>query len=90
VLLLALAVERFLLSDADVLVGTMRNDRGMDDLGYRLGFRPLAHNVFFHGRDVDLVAFYRRTCARLPLNPETESVLTNLHPNDPHNSQRSA
>ena len=80
VLLMALAVDRFRQSQADVMVGTMRNDRGMDDLGYRLGFRPLAHDVFFHGRNVDLVAFYQQTCSRLALSPDTEAVIQTLRP----------
>ena len=39
-LLLGLSVERFLASDADVMLGTPRNDRNMNGLGYRLGATP--------------------------------------------------
>ncbi|MDP9151833.1 MAG: hypothetical protein M3O36_18075 [Myxococcota bacterium] len=76
-LLLALAIERFLKSDADVLVGTMRNDRGMHSLGYRLGFRPVAQGLVFHGGPVDLVTF-RRSAKRELLSPLTEAVIRNL------------
>jgi hypothetical protein len=79
-ILLALAVERFLQSDADVLAGTMRNDRGMNALGYRLGFEPLAHDVIHHGVSVDLVAFYRRTGARGALDADAETLIQKLLP----------
>lgn len=58
-LLMVLAVTRFLASDADVMLGTMRNDRGMNGLVYRLGARPLRENVLHHGVAVDLVTFTR-------------------------------
>jgi hypothetical protein len=57
-LLLGLAVRRFLASPADVMTGTMRNDRGMSGIAYRLGARLLAPSTM-HGVDVDLVAFDR-------------------------------
>ena len=79
-LLLTLAVDRFLRSDADAMAGTMRNDRGMDELGYRLGFQPLAHDVIHHGVTVDLVAFYRRTGRRPPLDTEGEALVQKLLP----------
>jgi hypothetical protein len=74
-LLLALAVERFLDSGADAILGTTRNDRKMNDLGYRLGFRPLVQGIPLHGGLVDLVAFYRRSCVRNPLSPVTEEII---------------
>lgn len=57
-LLLGLAVRRFLASPADVMTGTMRNDRGMNGIAYRLGARLLTSSTM-HGVDVDLVAFDR-------------------------------
>jgi hypothetical protein len=83
-LLLTLAIERFLASDADVLVGTLRNDRGMNSLGYRLGFQPLAE-ARLHGVDVDLVAFYRGESQRQPLEPHAESIVQTLRPLCPQN-----
>jgi hypothetical protein len=79
-LLLTLAVERFLQSDADAMAGTMRNDRGMNMLGYRLGFKPLAHDVIHHGVTVDLVAFHRRTGKRIPLEKNAEALIQKLLP----------
>ena len=80
-LLLALAVERFLVSDCDTIVGTTRNNRGMNELGYRLGFTQLAPSVPYHGIEVDLVAFYRDTCTRPPLDAATEKTIATLRPN---------
>ncbi len=73
-LLLALAVERFLSSDADVMAGTLRNDRGMNDLAYRLGARALARDVRHHGVAVDLVVFQRDARERFQLTPLVEEV----------------
>src|SRR4051812_6152363 len=39
-MLLALAVRRWQESDAQVMVGTMRNDRRMNDISYRMGALP--------------------------------------------------
>jgi hypothetical protein len=79
-LLLTVAVDRFLQSDADTMVGTMRNNRGMNTLGYRLGFKPLAQDIVYHGVTVDLVAFYRRSCKRLPLDQPAEALVQKLLP----------
>ncbi|WP_394841285.1 hypothetical protein LZC95_29970 [Pendulispora brunnea] len=57
--LLELAVRRFQESDADVMLGTMRNNRGMNRVSYRLGARPLRERVVHHGVEVDLVAWGR-------------------------------
>jgi hypothetical protein len=79
-LLLTLSVDRFLQSDADAIAATMRNDRGMDALGYRLGFEPLAHDVIHHGVAVDLMAFYRRTSRRPLLDTGAEALVQKLLP----------
>jgi hypothetical protein len=79
-LLLALALERFLETDADAAIGTTRNDRGMNGLGYRLGFRPLERDVVHHGLGGDLVAFFRSAGKRPPLAPETEALIQTLVP----------
>jgi hypothetical protein len=81
-LLCALIIERFLLSDADVLVGTMRNDRSMNTVTYGLGAQPLVRNVIHHGVPVDLVAFYRQDCVRQPLDERTEALVQALKPRD--------
>jgi hypothetical protein len=77
-LLLAMAVERFLASDADVMAGTLRADRGMNGLGYRLGARPLACDVPHHGVGVDLVAFGRDARDAFQLTPLVEETVTAL------------
>jgi hypothetical protein len=76
----ALVVERFLVSDADAVVGTMRTDRGMTRMTDRLGFRRLREGVVHHGVDVDLVAFYRNGCERPPFGETDESVIQALRP----------
>ncbi len=76
----ALVVERFLLSEADTLVGTMRADRGMSKLTDRLGFRRLREGVIHHGVDVDLVAFYRSACSRAPNSVADEAIVEALRP----------
>jgi hypothetical protein len=81
-LVCALIIERFLLSDADVLVGTMRNDRKMNTVTYGLGAQPIAHGVIHHGVPVDLVAFYRDSCVRTLLDEETEALVQALKPRD--------
>lgn len=81
-LVCGLIMERFLISDADVLVGTMRNDRSMNTVTYGLGAQPLVRDVIHHGVPVDLVAFYRATCTRLTLDEDTEALLQTLRPRD--------
>jgi hypothetical protein len=68
-MLLALAAQRFSQSDAQVMVGTMRNDRRMNDLSYQLGAIPLRANVQHHHVPVDLVVFTRNTIAEVGLPP---------------------
>jgi hypothetical protein len=77
-LLCALAIERFLKTDADTLVGTPRRDRGVNWLCYRLGVRSLARGVIHHGVPIDLIAFFRKTCTRPPLPPRSEAIVKAL------------
>jgi hypothetical protein len=81
-LICALIIERFLISDADVLVGTMRNDRRMNTVTYELGAKPLARDVIHHGVPVDLVAFYREECVRTTLDADTEALVQTLKPRE--------
>lgn len=81
-LLCALIIERFLISDADVLVGTMRNDRGMNTVTYGLGAKPLLRDVTHHGVPVDLVGFFREGCVRTVLDADTEALVQTLRPRD--------
>ena len=78
--LVALIIERFLASDADAVVGTVRNNRGVDKLIYRNGFLPILHNRQMYGVDVDLGAFYRRGCTRTPTSPINEHIVQALRP----------
>jgi hypothetical protein len=78
--IMALVVERFLLSDADTFVGTVRNNRGMNTVTYRNGFVPIEQNIIHHGVEVDLVAFYRRGCVRTPTDATDESFVQALRP----------
>lgn len=79
-LVCALIIERFLISDADVLVGSMRNDRSMNTVTYELGAKPLVSDVIHHGVPVDLVAFYRESCVRPALDEQTETLVQGLRP----------
>lgn len=78
--LVALIIERFLASDADAVVGTVRNNRGVDKLIYRNGFLPILHNRKMYGVDVDLGAFYRRGSQRVPTSPVNEQIVQALRP----------
>lgn len=53
----ALAIMRFLELQNDMMVGTMRNNKGMNNIAYSLGADPFIKNVMHHGVDVDLVQF---------------------------------
>lgn len=64
--LMGLAVQRFLSSNADAMAGMVRNDRGMDRLVYRMGAAPLAEDVVIHGIESDLVGFFRPNLADQP------------------------
>ena len=77
-ILMALAVERFLASDADAMLGTMRNDRGMNGLVYRLGARALVENVVHHGVAVDLVRWTRGAMGPVAPRPATAALVRDL------------
>jgi hypothetical protein len=81
--LAALVVERFLISDADALVGTMRNDRRMNEVAYGVGLRPVLRDVIHHGVAVDLMVFHRRSCSRPPAGALDESIIQALRPTLP-------
>jgi hypothetical protein len=78
--LAALVVERFLVSDASALVGTMRNDRRMNDLAGSVGLRAVLQGVIHHGVEVDLMVYHRATCSRPPASPLEESIIQALRP----------
>jgi hypothetical protein len=67
--LLALAVRRFKESAAQIMLGTMRNNRAMNSHAYRFGARPLQTNVMSHNVPVDLVAFERDAACSINLPP---------------------
>jgi hypothetical protein len=67
--LLTLAVRRFKGSKAQVMLGTMRNDRAMNSHAYRFGARPLIRDVPFHNVLVDLVVFERDARVEIQLPP---------------------
>jgi hypothetical protein len=85
-ILLALSVRRFQASSADVLAGTMRNDRAMNVLGFRLGFTALFQDAVLHGVGVDLVAFYRDIGARRTATPELDEIVDELWADAQHRS----
>jgi hypothetical protein len=74
-------VERFLVSEADALVGTMRNDRRMNETVYGVGLRPVLRNVIHHGDEVDLMVFHRRSCSRpAAASAVDEAIIQALRP----------
>lgn len=77
-ILMILAVKRFLASDADTMVGTMRNDRGMNELVYRLGAVPLRRKISYHGEENDLVTFSRRAMAPMKPHPPAAALAARL------------
>jgi hypothetical protein len=78
--LVSLIIERFLVSDADAVVGTVRNNRGVDKLIYRNGFLPILQNRKLYGVDVDLGAFYRLGSKRVPTSAINEEIVQALRP----------
>jgi hypothetical protein len=74
----AMIVERFLRSDCHTLVGTMRNDRGMNKFTYRFGAQPVERDAMHHGVPVDLIAFYRDVCVRPCLADDVETVVARV------------
>ncbi len=73
--LLDIMVKRFLHSDADVISGITRRDRGIHDESYKLGASLIHENVdYMDGRfQVDLVAFYRGEATESP-NPKVREI----------------
>jgi hypothetical protein len=72
----AMCLERFLRSDADAVLGTGRDDRGITALAKALGMTVLGH-ANMHGGPATLVALYRGS-QREPLDPRNESILQKL------------
>jgi hypothetical protein len=76
-MVLGLAVDRFAHSEADSLIGTPRADRRVNELAYKMGFVPLAHDVVHHGVNVDLVRFPQKAGgATATLSPSAESIVS--------------
>ena len=71
----ALAVERFLRSDRAAILGTMRDDRGMDELMESLGADVIGR-AELHGVPVTLIA--QRRGQRKPLDPVNEAIVLRL------------
>jgi hypothetical protein len=80
-ILTALIIERAFLSDADAVLGTMRDDRGMDRLVAGLGAETLGHATL-HGVPVTLIAMYR-SGRRPPLDPQSEALVRTLRESIP-------
>jgi hypothetical protein len=77
-LLSALSLESlFTRNNIDAITGTMRADRGMHNLFYEFGARPLKRGVLFHGVKVDLVAFYPRQ-RNLKIPADLHQIMTKL------------
>jgi hypothetical protein len=73
--LLDIMIKRFKMSDADVISGITRRDRGIHDESYKLGATLVHENVdYMDGRfKVDLVAFYRQNAAESH-NPDVRRI----------------
>ncbi len=79
-LCIGFSVKRFLQTNADCMLGTCRNNRGVSAVCYQLGFEALDTDVLLHGVTVDLLAFYRKTSKRGLLSLETEAAMSHLLP----------
>lgn len=77
-MLLALAVKRFLSTDAAAMLGTPRNGKGMNNLGYRMGATPIVEGATLHGVEIDLVAHVRATMGALVMDEATEALVESL------------
>jgi len=58
-LLGSMAIHRYLGSTVSVMIALTRNDRGMQDLGYRFGAVPLRQGHEAYGIPSDVIAFFR-------------------------------
>lgn len=85
-LVTALTLERFIASDKAAILGTMRDDRGMDKLSEGLGTRPLGH-ARLHGVPVTLCAFFRSS-TRPVLSERQEGIVRRLAAGIPTGDQR--
>jgi hypothetical protein len=66
-IVLGMIVKTMLNHDVDVMTGTMRRNRGMQDSAYHFGATPVGQTIH-HGVDVDLVAFYRKRILNSKVN----------------------
>lgn len=78
-ILLDIMIKRFKVSNADVISGVTRRDRGIHDESYRLGAEVVRENVEYMDNrfKVDLVAFYRHAAIE-SINPEVKSLTNRL------------
>lgn len=76
--LFAVTTQRCVASGADVIVGTTRNDKGINEVCRRNGYLPLARDLTYHSVSVDLVAFWPGTCLRPPMSLYEEALVQKL------------
>jgi hypothetical protein len=77
--LTGIAVKHFIHSDCDLMVGTMRKDRGMDKMTYQWGATPVLQDQTMHGVLVDLVLFDKKECEKAPSDIYVERAWKNLN-----------
>lgn len=73
--LMGLLVKRFMESPADALLGTVRNNRGINTLCYRFGAVQLAQDLVHHGVNVDLIAYYKDKVT-FPIDRDIREAIT--------------
>ncbi len=76
-LLMGMLIRRFMWSDFDVMTGSLRNSKGVNDLCYKWGATPLCKNVEFNNERNDLVGFYHPTIKPNAI-PELTTLLGDL------------
>jgi hypothetical protein len=78
-LFMEIMIRRFKESDADVISGIARRDRGMHDESYKMGAHVIRENVDYMGGrfKVDLVGFYRDAAKQSPVE-RVRAIVDNL------------
>jgi len=62
----------------DLICGTMRSDKGMNQLFYKSGAKPIATNIIYHNVPVDLVVFEPRLEDGIIIPSEYLPLVTDL------------
>ena len=72
-----LSLEQVQRAKPDLVIGTMRVDKGMNKLFYEAGATSLAKKIPYYGAEVDLVCFFPKINP-IKINPEFKDTISSL------------